>query len=145
MRGAALLCAAAGCAAMLLAGRAVANGADDGNRGLQALDQGDFDGAITDFTHAIKYGRLDGDDEEFAYANRGRAYLKKGDYSAAIDDLDRARQMKPDDTDAQNDLLAALQTEIPPDSIPDRPKMNFFEALGLLFLKDLADGIAAGL
>jgi tetratricopeptide (TPR) repeat protein len=124
---------------------ATADGADDGNRGLQALDQGDNDGAIALFTHAIKYGGLEGDDQEFAYANRGRAYLRKGDYSSAIADLDYARQMKPDDIDAQGDLLAALQTEIPPDSIPGRPKPSFLQALGHALLQGLVDGIAAGL
>ena len=51
-------------AALLLAipQLATADGADDGNRGLQALDQGDNDGAIALFTHAIKYGGLAGDD-----------------------------------------------------------------------------------
>lgn len=131
--------------APLSATAARADGADDGNRGLQALDQGDYDGAIALFTHALKLGGLATDDQEFAYANRGRAYLKKGDYSGAIVDLDRARQMKPDDADAQNDLLAALQAEIPPDSIPDKPKASFLQLLGQALLKGLVDGIAAGL
>ena len=129
----------------LFATAARADGADAGNRGLQALDQGDYDGAIALFTHALKYGQLADEDQEFAYANRGDAYLKKGDLSLAIADLDRARQMKPDDTDAQNDLIAALQAKIPPDSIPDRPKPSFFEALGNALLQGLAAGIAAGL
>jgi tetratricopeptide (TPR) repeat protein len=123
---------------------ALADGADDGNRGLQALNQGDYDTAITLFTHAIKYGRLSDDDEEFALANRGLAYLKKGDYSSAIVDLDQARQMKPDDADAQNALLTALQAMIPPNSIPDRPKPNFFELLGKAVLHGIAQGIANG-
>jgi tetratricopeptide (TPR) repeat protein len=106
----------------LLAPSALADGASDGNAGLEALNQGDYDAAIAHFTRAIKYGGLSPDDEEFAYANRGRAYLKKADYSAAVADLDRARQMKPDDNDAQGCLVVALQAEIPPDSIPDRPK-----------------------
>ncbi|HEY1630940.1 MAG TPA: tetratricopeptide repeat protein [Rhizomicrobium sp.] len=99
-----------------------ADAADDGNKGLAALQQGDNDTAIKLFTRALKSGRLAGDDKEFAYANRGRAYLKKGEYSSAIVDLDRARQMKPDDADAQNDLIVALQTEIPADGISGRPK-----------------------
>jgi tetratricopeptide (TPR) repeat protein len=124
------------------ASAAFANGADDGNRGLQAMQQNDYDGAIADFTHALKYGHLEGDDQEFAYANRGRAYLRKGDTSLAIADLDRARQMKPDDADAQNDMLTALQTVIPPDQIPDKPHMGFFEALGRALLQGIVAGIA---
>jgi tetratricopeptide (TPR) repeat protein len=105
-----------------------ADAADDGNRGLAALQQGDNDTAIMLFTRAL--GRLEGDDKEFAYANRGKAYLNKADYSSAIADLDRARQMKPDDADAQNDLIVALQYEIPADSIPGRPKQSLVGPLG---------------
>lgn len=124
------------------------NGADDGNRGLQALDQGDYNSAIALFTHVIKHGELNEDDEEFAYASRGRAYLKNNDYSSAISDLDFARQMKPDDSDAQGDLLAALQAEIPPDSIAGRPKPSafgqFLQGLGQALVQGVADGISQG-
>ncbi|HEY2068521.1 MAG TPA: hypothetical protein VGG48_03115 [Rhizomicrobium sp.] len=123
---------------------ALANAADDGNQGLAALQQGDNDTAIRLFTHALNSG-LSGDDREFAYANRGKAYLQKGDASQAIADLDRARQMKPDDIDAQNDLLKALAVQIPPDSIPGRPKQSgialFGAALLGAFLGDLSQAI----
>ena len=133
-------------AAFLVLGsaHALADGAEDGNRGLDALNQGDYDTAISDFTSALNSG-LGPEDREFALANRGRAYLHKANYSLAIADLDRARQMKPDDMDAQNDLLTALQSRVPPDSIPDRPKANFFALLGLTLLKGLVTGLAAGI
>ncbi|MEJ1970646.1 MAG: tetratricopeptide repeat protein [Rhizomicrobium sp.] len=144
MPAVARLCLAVLLASTLPPGGALAGGAEDGNQGLQALDQGDYDGAIRLFTHAIKFGHLAPDDEEFAYANRGRAYLKKGDYSSAVADLDTARQMKPDDNDAQTDLIAALQFEIPADSIPDKPKQSFFKALGQALLQGFIDGLAQG-
>jgi tetratricopeptide (TPR) repeat protein len=123
---------------------ASADAASDGNQGLTALQQGDNDTAIRLFSHALGSGQLSGDDLEFAYANRGKAYLNKHDLSSAIADLDRARQMKPDDTDAQNDLVAALQAEIPPDSVPGRPKPSFFGQLGQALLQGMADGMAQG-
>jgi tetratricopeptide (TPR) repeat protein len=124
---------------------ASANPADDGNQGLAALQQGDNDTAIKLFTRALNSGQMRGDDLEFAYANRGKAYLNKADYSSAVADLDRARQMKPDDTDAQNDLVVALQAEIPADSIPGRPKPSFMGQLGQAVLQGLADGIVQGM
>lgn len=129
--------------AMLVPAAAWGDAADDGNRGLTALQQGDNDTAIKLFTRALVH--LDGDDKEFAYANRGKAYLNKADYSLAIADLDRARQMKPDDADAQNDLILALQYEIPADSIPGRPKQSTIGPLGRAliqgFVNDLSQAI----
>jgi tetratricopeptide (TPR) repeat protein len=133
------------CAAFLSVTPAFASGVDDGNRGLQALNQGEYDQAISLFNHAIKYGRLSDEDKEFAYANLGRAYYKKGDNWSAIVNLDTARQLKPDDTDAQNDLLAVLQQEMPADSIPNRPKESFWHSLGQALLQGALDGIKNGL
>lgn len=92
---------------------AYADGASDGNRGLQAMQQGNYDDAVDAFTHAIKFGNLNPDDMEFAYSNRGMAYLRKADFPDAVADLDYARQLKPDDADAQNGLIAALKTQLP--------------------------------
>ncbi len=56
--------------------------------------------------------------------------------------------MKPDDTDAQNDLLKALAVQIPPDSIPGRPKQSgmalFGTALFQAFLGDLSQAVQQG-
>lgn len=95
-----------------------ANGLDDANAGLAALNAGEFDHAISLMTRALASGQLRGDDLEFGFACRGRAYLKNADYSSAIVDLDRARRMKPDDQDAQGDLEQALAVLAPVSSIP---------------------------
>lgn len=130
--------------ALAFVSRAQARGVDDGNAGLAAMESGDYDSAISLFTRALKRGGLAGDDREFAYANRGRAYLKKGDFSSAIVDLDRARQMKPDDADAQNDLVAALAAKLPAASIPGLPKPGFLDVLGQALLRGVKDGIQQG-
>lgn len=95
-----------------------ANGLDDANAGLAALNAGHYDHAINLMSRALASGRLQGDDLEFGLACRGRAYLKKADYSSAIVDLDRARRIKPDDQDAQADLDFALAALTPISSIP---------------------------
>jgi tetratricopeptide (TPR) repeat protein len=91
---------------------------DDANAGLAALQSGDNDGAIALFDRALQSGRLRGDDLEFAYAARGQAYLNKRDLPDAIVDLDKARQMKPDDKDAQTSLVAAICAAQPAALIP---------------------------
>lgn len=115
-------------AALLAASAAHADGVADGNAGLEALNAGDYDRAVGLFTRAIDHGGLAPDDKEFAYANRGRAYLKKGDASAAIVDLDRARRLKPDDADAQNDLVAALSVKLPAAGVPGAPRISAVSA-----------------
>jgi len=95
-----------------------ANGLDDANAGLAALNAGEYDHAITLMSRALASGQLQGDDLEFGFACRGRAYLRKADYSSAIVDLDRARRIKPDDQDAQTDLDSALSALAPISSIP---------------------------
>lgn len=87
---------------------ALANATDDGNAGLDALNSGAYDKAITLFTRAIKSGELAGDDKEFAYLNRGKAYLGKQDYKDALPDLREALRLNPDDADAQGSLNLAL-------------------------------------
>jgi tetratricopeptide (TPR) repeat protein len=132
-------------ATLVIASAAHASALDDGNAGLAALNGGDYDKAINLFSHAINSGELRGDDQEFAYANRGRAYLKKGDLSSAIVDLDRARRDKPDDADAQNDLIAALSTKLPAASIPGIPKPNAAAEIAKSVGQAVVMGIAAGL
>jgi tetratricopeptide (TPR) repeat protein len=136
-------------AMLIFASAAHASALDDGNAGLEALNGGDYDKAISLFSRAINSGELNGDDREFAYANRGRAYLKKGDLSPAIIDLDRARREKPDDADAQNDLVAALSTKLPAATIPGLPKPNpgaeAAKAVGKAIVLGIAAGLLAGL
>ncbi len=59
------------------------------------------------FTHALRSGDLQGDDKEFAYYNRGKAYLGEHEYKLAIADLKAALKLKPDDDDAQSALQDA--------------------------------------
>jgi tetratricopeptide (TPR) repeat protein len=84
---------------------AFASAIDDGNAGLDALNSGDFTKAISLFTRALKSGELKGDDREFAYLNRGKAYLARGDNAKAVADLEEAVKLNPSDQDAS----AALQ------------------------------------
>ena len=93
---------------LALSGPVLADGIADGNAGVQALNRGDYDGAIRLFTQALRPGELSGDDREFAYLNRGNAYAAKGDYQHAVADLKEALRLKPDDADAQSSLQAAL-------------------------------------
>jgi Ni/Co efflux regulator RcnB len=117
-----------------------------GNAGLQALNAGDFDTAVSQFSVALDSGQLSDEDQEFALAGRGRAYLKKGDLSSAIADLDRARRGKPDDADAQNDLVAALTAKLPPvTAIPGMPKPSFWGSLGRALLEGAVAGVVSGL
>jgi tetratricopeptide (TPR) repeat protein len=92
----------------VLASAAYAGGVEDGNAGLQALNSGAYDEAIRLFTRALRPSELTGDDREFAYLNRGKAYVAKGDFDHAIADFKQALRLKPDDNDAQDALQAAL-------------------------------------
>jgi tetratricopeptide (TPR) repeat protein len=121
---------------------AAADGRSYGNDGLEALNRGANDDAVDLFSKAIRAGDLHGDDLEFAYASRGRAYLRKGDISNAVMDLDRARRMKPDDPDAQGDLSTALATALPADQVPGIPKQSFLGQLGRALLAGAVQGLA---
>ena len=56
------------------------------NRGSSKFDDGDYMGAIEDFSEAVKINP----DYAFAYNNRGAAKLKLEDYDAVIRDCSRA-------------------------------------------------------
>lgn len=53
-----------------------------GEQGRGALERGDYDSAIADFSEAIAADPKDAD----AYRDRGLAYSRKGDFDRAIDD-----------------------------------------------------------
>jgi tetratricopeptide (TPR) repeat protein len=139
-----------------LAPLARAGGVDDANSGLAALNRADYDGAILLFTRAINSGELEAADRENGLACRGHAYLKVGRYSQAIADLDEARRLRPDDADAQNDLVIAIGSEIPVSAIPGAPrdlaagppqpaKPSFWTSLGRAIMSGAKAGIQEGL
>ena len=62
-------------------------------QGIEKIERGDYDGAIADYTQAI---RLDPNNAN-AYGNRGIAYGEKGDYDRAIADYNQAIRLDPND------------------------------------------------
>jgi Flp pilus assembly protein TadD len=66
-------------------------------RGLAALDRGDFDAAIAEFTTAI----TDDPKDTFSYIRRATAYEKKGDTALAIADYRKLLKLVDDDTGAE--------------------------------------------
>ena len=58
-------------------------------RGLEYLENGDYDSAIANYTHAIRLNPNDA----IAFLWRGDAYLDKGDYNSAIADYETALQL----------------------------------------------------
>lgn len=61
------------------------------NSALQKMQQGDYDGAIADFTEIIRLHPNDG----HAYTNRSGAYAMKLDFESAIADANRAIELEP--------------------------------------------------
>jgi tetratricopeptide (TPR) repeat protein len=129
---------------LVLASAAEASALSDASAGMATLQSGDNDGAIALFTRAIGEG-LKGDDRELAYASRGKAYLNKQDFSDAIADLDRARQMKPDDNDAQNDLVTAISQVQPANLVAGRSASSYANELGRGLGKALLGGLTRSL
>jgi len=66
------------------------------NRGVIEKANGDFDGAIADYTHAIELDPI----YAAAYSNRGNAKQAKGDLDGAIADCNRAIELDPKDPKA---------------------------------------------
>jgi tetratricopeptide (TPR) repeat protein len=66
-------------------------------RGLAALDEGDFDAAIAEFTAEI----ADDPKDPFPYIRRGTAYEKKGDAAAAIGDYRKVLKLVDAETGAE--------------------------------------------
>lgn len=58
--------------------------------------EGNYLAALNEFTEAIKYAKINGDDLPFLYdyyASRGVCYLKKNSYQDALDDFDYALKL----------------------------------------------------
>jgi tetratricopeptide (TPR) repeat protein len=66
-------------------------------RGLAALNGGDFDAAIAEFTTAI----TDDPKDTSSYIRRATAYEKKGDTASAIADYRKVLKLVDDDTGAE--------------------------------------------
>ena len=67
-------------------------------RGYEKAELGDYNGAITNYTKAIRLKP----DFAAAYYNRGNAKYNLRQYFAAISDYDTAIRLRPDDADAYN-------------------------------------------
>jgi tetratricopeptide (TPR) repeat protein len=70
--------------------------ADFNRRGIRRSDQGDYRGAIEDYTQAIRLSP----GYAFAHMNRGLARFELRDYQGALEDYTQAIRLKPDYTDA---------------------------------------------
>ena len=76
------------------------------NRGDARSEKGDLDGALQDYTEAI---RLQPDDAA-AYYNRGAIRHEKGDLDGALQDYMEAIRLRPDYADAYYRGVARRQT-----------------------------------
>ena len=63
----------------------------DKKEASKKFDKGDYDGAIADFTEAIRLAP----NYVYAYKQRGVAYSRKGDYDRAIADFEAALRINP--------------------------------------------------
>jgi tetratricopeptide (TPR) repeat protein len=68
------------------------------NRGIARHTKGDNDGAIADYTEAIRLNPKDA----VAYDNRGTAWRDKGDLDRALADYNQAIQLNPNNAIAHN-------------------------------------------
>ena len=79
-----------------------ADAQDDVQKGIDAMQRGDFDRSIDLFSNAISSGTLSSEDLASAYFGRGLAWRYKGEDDKAISDFTRAIQMNPNDAAAYN-------------------------------------------
>lgn len=87
--------------ALVLAGAgASAASYDDFSQGVNALNRGDADAAITNFTAALKSGDLAASYLPTAYLSRARAYLSKDRCAEALADLDSVITLRSDSVEA---------------------------------------------
>jgi Flp pilus assembly protein TadD len=70
-------------------------------------DQGDYDGAIADYTKAIALGATD----PATYYGRGRAKESKDDLDGAIADYTKVIELDPTNADAYNDRGFARESK----------------------------------
>ena len=70
-------------------------------RGLEYLENGDYDSAIANYTHAIRLNPNDA----IAFLWRGDVYLDKGDYNSAIADYETALRFEEDSYDSSIKIM----------------------------------------
>jgi|GEM_PF-5969009 len=90
--------------AMAFAASARAGGPEDGERGLTALQSGDYEMAVKLFTRALEDRRMIRVDRALAHLSRGKALLALHETARAEADFREAIALKPNDADA----IAAL-------------------------------------
>lgn len=120
--------------------------------GNEKVRDKDYDGAIGDFTEAIKVAKdLPDMLRAGPYINRGLAYEKKGDLDSALEDLNQAIKIQPNNVYAYNDraVVHEKRNEIA-EALADYTKAikissNFapaYRGRGLLLLKQGKDAEA---
>ncbi len=95
--------------ALHLAGSARAEDLTFCNQGLGAVNAGNYDLAIDDFTRCLNEGDLTLGNQAVLFNNRGIAYYRKVEYDRAIRDYDQAIRIKPDYAFAFNNRGAAYR------------------------------------
>jgi tetratricopeptide (TPR) repeat protein len=101
---------AAGVGALLLmTGAAHADGLQQANAGMAAMERGDYRAAAELFTKALVAGDLGPADMELALVKRAESYLHVGLAKAALPDLDQALRLDPNDAEAADLLAQAKQ------------------------------------
>ncbi len=73
------------------------------NRGLLRMQRADYQGAVSDFTNALK-GRA----EAMMYVNRAKAWTLLGEDEKALEDADKAVELAPESSRAHNQRAIAL-------------------------------------
>ena len=76
-------------------------------RGVARAEKLDLDGAISDYTLAIKY--VYKRHEHLAFKNRGNIYNVQGNLKDALEDYEEALRLKPDDSMTRSAMIGVLR------------------------------------
>jgi len=97
---------------------------NDANAGLDALNKGDYAGAIRSFTQALSSDALSPADREYAYVKRGQAYLGQHATQKAKSDFDQALKLNPKDQEAAALREQATKVENGPAQAKNGPSLT---------------------